>query len=1138
MTFDVTKPKFVLYLRVGFTTYDLFKEFITKAVSNGINVIILSFIFFKTPSSGNGYVMDTSESAVTNWIGYSTIQQQEIKTIFKDGVILISQGGSSGGGQFTNYKGFGYQNIANDTLKFIKKNNLDGTDLDYESILTPEYTNYTNIVATTVKNNELIFTMSPQSPNMPYFFNIYIKIPTLIDWFNIQFYHQDSSWDDYTTSMICNGNMSCATSINGLITGKKTKIGSNPQSRCYGKTGICSGTTQTPIPVHKLVLGTCVISECPTGNIPITTAHLLKASQDTNGYFTDFFKQGGVAVWNYWGNSVSIVNNFKGTPPQDTRSKEDNDIWTFIQTVKPYFKFGPPPTTHCTGVNCGQYGVCEPTTGICTCYYGYISSDSSKKDCKIPPVCSTPSLNLSNLQVSNSLNDSGIKQNNGLKIAGIILSILGLISIIGLNFNKKYKKYNTLLFSICLISFISGVVLLIVWKNDTGTPPSKSCTWQSGEWSDCDTVSHKKSKSTVCKDNEGNDCNKCTGSSTTTSQDCKYSCTPTLTDTNKNSCTVDPNGTTTFEACSKSTNCVDNCTWSVSEWGDCDSGSSKQSPHKSTCKNGNGETCDSTKCGTVPSRDCLYSCQQKTCVLSKNEQGSIKSICDNKCNTNPLCGYPCTEGQTCKSSGTTTCTCRVKSSIDNTYKCAPCTPPISYYKCPIGGSTNTVTCQTNKTGGTGWTKGQCSSTILDTCCNPSSNCCSTDYTYSNGKCTNSKPGSDFDFSKFYSGVNLSGFDSTNNTTYQESNISCISEDLIDWSDTAEIYRFPILPVNIFTKPVTNTQQYDKNMFSQLWNNPNGKLSNCKSTDSIPVSSVWFGPKQPDYTTCPSYIPAVEYATSKKKYVIIDAHSNTHHLCSFGGTLMTPEMFVNMWGYIAQYVIENVTNHEYVMFELFNEPVIDNCVALVTTGTYKTQSAVWNNLYVIPAIKKIREIETSKSTKQHIVLVTTWGNWSGIHSWNTVGTSEQGDTSGTLQELVYDLGNSGYTSSSKDFIIFAGHQYCDGQYSGTTNDCDLSKFNPSIYNKWLSDTDTNIGNFKWILTEGNIVCKNPCTNGNVYIDFLNALKSTKSCIGFTVWGITFTGMSNNMAKGTSGNYDNYNKFYPLKNSQYDFPGIVN
>ena len=287
---------------------------------------------------------------------------------------------------------------------------------------------------------------------------------------------------------------------------------------------------------------------------------------------------------------------------------------------------------------------------------------------------------------------------------------------------------------------------------------------------------------------------------------------------------------------------------------------------------------------------------------------------------------------------------------------------------------------------------------------------------------------------------------------------------------------------------------------------------------------------------------------------MDIHQNEFHLCAFDGTEMTGDNFSKMWSLVANYIITNVINHEQVIFELYNEPVSDETEPNPDDRhcPYPHDPSDWNNKYVIPAINAIRQIENSKGSKPHIILATTWGNWSGIHSWN--------DDS-TLPTLISDLKKAGFTDTKCSSIVIAGHQYCDhdpndpehhsqqNDYSGNNNNCDSFIFNSDMYNEWLKDTNKNLGGFMWFLSEGNVVCDNtinpkPCTNGDLFINFLKTISKDTNCLGFTVWSYQIANFDptqppeiNYSGDNMYRNYAQYSKIYPVVNEQYDFSSFT-
>ena len=336
----------------------------------------------------------------------------------------------------------------------------------------------------------------------------------------------------------------------------------------------------------------------------------------------------------------------------------------------------------------------------------------------------------------------------------------------------------------------------------------------------------------------------------------------------------------------------------------------------------------------------------------------------------------------------------------------------------------------------------------------------------------------------------------------------------------KIVRFPIQPGYIL-KDIPNSSTYNDNLFLQSWYNTSGKQ--CIDDGR----QVWFNTTEDQ----PSYIDILQYAITNGLYVILDAHQNDNHLCAFdGSTEMTGDNFVNMWSLIATYIIKNVKNHEQVIFELYNEPVADKCQDMDPSD--------WNNNYVIPAIKAIKQIESANGSNPHIILATTWGNWSGIHKWNDdvyPYDPDHPDKNGdkTLPNLVSDLKKAGFTDTKSSSIVIAGHQYCDTNWSGGSNNCDPSVFNATEYNKWLTNTNKNLGDFMWFLSEGNVQCDpttTSCNNSNLYIDFLNTISKDPKCLGFTVW---YSGIAEYGNFNMSKNYNIYSRVYPVNGKNYDF-----
>lgn len=364
------------------------------------------------------------------------------------------------------------------------------------------------------------------------------------------------------------------------------------------------------------------------------------------------------------------------------------------------------------------------------------------------------------------------------------------------------------------------------------------------------------------------------------------------------------------------------------------------------------------------------------------------------------------------------------------------------------------------------------------------------------------------------GINLAGFDSGNETSVEKAAWSCVSNAQINWAVASgmSIVRMPIIPAYIFNTPPTGTTAYSESLFYKIW-------TNSSSTNECQSPQPWNNG---------SYVQALQYALSQGLVVILDAHANTHHLCTFGGQAMTAEVFVNMWQLLSEYIIRNVTGHEKVYFELFNEPVQDSCVNMPTSQ--------WNQDYVVGAIKAIRNVENKLQSQPHWVLATTWGNWSGIHAWVT---------DGTLPDLVDTLHQNQLDNSVESRVVIAGHQYCDSNYSGIGKDCDPSTFTKDLYSQWIQDTEAVLSKYslQWMLTEGNVNCgyTSPCTNGLLYVDWLQALMASPSFVGFTVWvsnlGSDYQGADMGAGPGSSGGdqqFKAYSAVYPhTSDGHYSF-----
>ena len=345
--------------------------------------------------------------------------------------------------------------------------------------------------------------------------------------------------------------------------------------------------------------------------------------------------------------------------------------------------------------------------------------------------------------------------------------------------------------------------------------------------------------------------------------------------------------------------------------------------------------------------------------------------------------------------------------------------------------------------------------------------------------------------KFRPGINLAGFDSGSELI----GYSCISKKLIDYSFNSgfEVIRMPILPLRIINDiNFLNSNNYNPNMFTEVWD------SSEICSDNQPWNKG-------------SYISALKYAIKKNMFVIIDVHDNSNHLCNYNHNIpLTKNQYSNLWLHISNYIKTNIKiKTENIIFELFNEPI--PCSGKIDKNIY--------NDYQISAIKSIRK------NLNNFIIVTTWGNWSGLHSW---------ESDGSLEDLVKILRKNNITTKSNNILI-TGHQYCDSNFTGVGKaGCDKTKFNKEKWTKWLKYTDNILGDdFKWILTEGNVRCENiKCQNSDLYKDFIIDLSKTNSCCGYTLWMMTLGDSYDSAAMGINPKYiDIYKGTYTVNSSNY-------
>jgi hypothetical protein len=293
--------------------------------------------------------------------------------------------------------------------------------------------------------------------------------------------------------------------------------------------------------------------------------------------------------------------------------------------------------------------------------------------------------------------------------------------------------------------------------------------------------------------------------------------------------------------------------------------------------------------------------------------------------------------------------------------------------------------------------------------------------------------------------------------------------------------------------------------------------------------------------CPNYLWAIKQLIKQKIFCIIDIHSDNYNLCSLstqkGKNLpMSPEEFIAMWQHIAHYIFTNLhpNEHKYIIFELCNEPVGTGSLCLNISGCLdkhpiKCQQQ-YDLSYQIPTIAAIKSLEKKHSPNvDHIIMVTTYNNWSGVHFW------APGDNyDGTLDQLATDLSSNGYRDSNKSKVIIAGHQYCDSDYSGEGADC--SKGFSDKAEKWVTGIEKILTPHKllWFQTEGNIMAErgSVLNHSDEYKHYLNSLFTSSSNIGYTLWFMNSTGIDPQYPSPGLGNMnfpsnkDNYNKIYNI------------
>lgn len=348
------------------------------------------------------------------------------------------------------------------------------------------------------------------------------------------------------------------------------------------------------------------------------------------------------------------------------------------------------------------------------------------------------------------------------------------------------------------------------------------------------------------------------------------------------------------------------------------------------------------------------------------------------------------------------------------------------------------------------------------------------------------------------GINVAGFDQGDGG---DTDYACIADIQIDWLQKGEmdLLRMPIMPKRIFPqKPTTQTTFSDKIFNSRTFVQNQIKCNACSG----------YYPNAP-------FMNAVNYALSRGMSVIIDLHDNDKHLDHYGSTI-TPDEFTNMWRLLATFLKKNISKEKirFMYLELFNEPlgnITDKDGNQINDDNKKIKS--WNVNYVASAVKAIRGIDQDFN-----VIVTTWGDWSGFHSWGD-------DPHKTLIPLLESL-----KGLIDDHLYLATHQYCDYDYSGRASDCTKDFMNN--WKGWIDMLDPVFKKYgiQVILTEGNPLCpkNNSCNHGSYFIDFIKSMYQKEWFIGATVWmsntGADYQGtnMGNGCNKRQFDNYDFYLK----------------
>jgi hypothetical protein len=362
---------------------------------------------------------------------------------------------------------------------------------------------------------------------------------------------------------------------------------------------------------------------------------------------------------------------------------------------------------------------------------------------------------------------------------------------------------------------------------------------------------------------------------------------------------------------------------------------------------------------------------------------------------------------------------------------------------------------------------------------------------------------------FFVGTNIQGFSLGSNVAGDYDNYTT----KVAINSNMNIIRMPFKPATMFT--IDNTTSQPSLKFTDYWDS-NGCAEN-----------YGWGKG--------SYISQIKYALDHGLTVIIDAHDadNSNSLNSKfvkNNVPLSSSLFIAMWKKIANYFKDNFNdkvNNNKVWLELYNEPM--NSPNDEVTNTQK-----YTEKYQLPAYDAIMNINQNFK-----VLVTTYGNWSGVHDWYCNKTN-------TSDNFIYLVNKF----TGKNNVIIAGHQYCDSKtdasgnkinYSGQAQGCDKTIFNDNYFCKWVEFIEKTLkgSGLKWFLSEGGATCfynDDTCGLFNRWLNYITT--NSDSCMGFTTWLMNPVGGANTPKNMEFGPYvpwiSSYadNNPYP-KNSTKDY-----